>query len=275
MAKTLAQLRTFTRALLSEPSAKYWSDSELNTYINDGIGLFCDLTDCLDDISTNSGIQYQSDYTCPTDYTKIQRIEYIRGNSVYVVNDSTLHEQYTGVTRNSMSQPNRANIIGNTIRFDIRPNSAAGASTLDGDHTSSATTITVADSSDFPREGRILIDSEVIEYFNNDGDNEELEVCTRGMEGTTAASHSDGATVTLRDIWVYHYKRAATLSSDTDTTELPVQFENAAAHYAAYIGRMKSKDYDLATSQKNVFEEYVTRGLDWAKQKIKRSYRPR
>jgi len=275
MAKTLLQLRTLTRALLSEPVAKYWNDAEINGWINDGAGIFCDLTDCLDDISTDSGVQYQPDYDCPSDYTKIQKIEYVRGNSVYDATPATLYEQYTGLTRNSMSQPYRANIVGNKIRFDVRLNAAANADTLNGALTASVTTITLDDVTGFPREGRVKIDDEIIEYCNVDTDNEELEVCTRGAEGTTAATHADGATVTLRDIWIYHFKRPATLSSDTSTTELPIQFENAPAHYAAYIGRMKSKDYDLADSQKATFDDFVAKGLVWAKQKIKRSYRPR
>jgi len=275
MAKTLAQLRAFTRTLLSEPTASYWSDSELNDYINDGMGMFCDETDCLDDISTDSAVAYKADYTCPSDWTKIQKIEFVRGNSVYQVYSATLYEMYRGFTRNTSSQPYKANIIGNTIRFDTRISNAANASTLDGAITAADTTITVADSSGFPREGRIIIGSEVIEYWNNDGDNEELEVCSRGMEGTTAATHADKVAVTFRDIKIYHYKRPVTMTSDSDTNELPAQFENCAAHYAAYIGRMKSKDYDLSDKQKATFDEYISKGLVWSKQKIKRWWRPR
>jgi len=273
MSKTLAQLRTFTRALLSEPTAKYWTDAELNTYINDGQNLFCDLTDCLSDISTASSVQYQSDYDCPTDYTKLQRVEFVKGNSVYDVTPATLSEQYTGTTRNSMSQPFRVNLVGDTLRFDSRPSSAAASTTLDGTITAAATTLDLTSVSGFPREGRLIIGSEVIEYWNISSTT--LSPCTRGVEGTTAAVHTDLDAVTLRDIYIYHNKRAATLSSDSDTTQLPAQFENASAHYAAYIGRLKSKDYDLANNQKMTFDEFVMRGLTWAKMRVKRSWRPR
>ena len=273
MSKTLAQLREFTRALLSELSAKYWSDAELNTYINDGMRIFCDETDCLDDISTQSGVQYKADYTLPTDYTKIQRVEYIRGNSVYDVTPATLKEQYYGITRNAVSQPFQSNIIGNTLRFDGRLNSAAGATTLSAAITDvAANTLSVASVDDLPRTGRITIDSEIIEYWGIS--TLALTPLTRGAEGTTAATHSSAATVTLNDIWVYHYKFPATLTESAEN-ELPMQFENAPAHYAAYIGRLKSKDYDLANGQKGIWDEYKMKGKEWAKFKVKRSYRPR
>jgi len=164
--------------------------------------------------------------------------------------------------------------VGNVIRFDGRLNAAANADELDGAITATDTTITLDDVDGFPREGRVIIDDEVIEYWNVDSDNNELEVCSRGKEGTTAATHTDATAVTLRDIYVYHYKTPATLSSDTDTTELPLSFENAPSHYAAYLGRLKSKDYDLAAAQEQIFNGFVERGTVWAKQKIKRSFRP-
>lgn len=274
MAKTLAQLRTLTRALLSEPTASYWSDAELNTYINDGANLFYEQTGCLSGISTNSSVQYQSDYDLPSNYTTIQRVEFVKGNSVYDVTPATLKEFYTGVTRNSMTQPYRMNLAGDKLRFDIRPNSAAANTTLTAAISStSATSLAVASAAGLPREGRIIIDSEVIEYWNIS--TLTLSPCTRGAEGTTAATHSNGSTVTLRDIWVYHAKRGTELSSDSSTVEIPIQFQNAPAHYAAYIGRMKSKDYDLAAAQLQMFNNYLEQGNDWTRMHWKRSYSPK
>jgi len=74
----------------------------------------------------------------------------------------------------------------------------AGAvtTTLNGAIDASVTSITVADASQLPDSGTnfIIIDSEEISYTGISTNT--LTGCTRGVAGTTAASHSDGATVT-------------------------------------------------------------------------------
>ena len=75
---------------------------------------------------------------------------------------------------------------------------AAGAttSTLNGAITDSATSLTLADASLFPSTGTnfVIIGSEEISYTGVTSNT--LTGLTRGVAGTTAASHSDGATVT-------------------------------------------------------------------------------
>ena len=69
-------------------------------------------------------------------------------------------------------------------------------STLDGAIDASATSLTLAESGSFPATGVVLIGSERISYTGNDSGTEILSGLTRGVDNTTAASHSDGATVT-------------------------------------------------------------------------------
>ena len=74
----------------------------------------------------------------------------------------------------------------------------AGAvtTTLNGAINAAVTSITVADASQLPDSGTnfIIIDSEEISYTGVSTNT--LTGCTRGVAGTTAASHNDGATVT-------------------------------------------------------------------------------
>jgi len=72
----------------------------------------------------------------------------------------------------------------------------AGTSTLDGALTSSSTSIVLADSGSMPSSGTVVIDDERIAYTTNTAGTETLSGLTRGSDNTTAASHSDGATVT-------------------------------------------------------------------------------
>ena len=74
--------------------------------------------------------------------------------------------------------------------------SGAITSTLDGTINSSATSMTLAESGAFPSSGTVEIDDERITYTGNDTGTEILSGLTRGANNTTAASHSDGATVT-------------------------------------------------------------------------------
>ncbi len=64
--------------------------------------------------------------------------------------------------------------------------------TLNGAIDSDDTAITLTDSSSFRGYGAILIDNELIFYTTNAAN---VLTCTRGKAGTTAASHSYGATV--------------------------------------------------------------------------------
>ena len=67
-------------------------------------------------------------------------------------------------------------------------------STLSSSINASVTSLTMASSSSFGSSGTILVDSELITYTGNSGGT--LSGLTRGASGTTAASHSSGATVT-------------------------------------------------------------------------------
>jgi len=67
--------------------------------------------------------------------------------------------------------------------------------TLDGALTSGSTSIVLSDSGSMPATGTVLIDSERIAYTSNTTGTDTLSGLTRGSDNTTAASHSDGATV--------------------------------------------------------------------------------
>ena len=68
-------------------------------------------------------------------------------------------------------------------------------STLSSSINASVTSLTMASSSSFPSSGTVLINNELITYTANDNSGT-LSGLTRGASGTTAATHSSGATVT-------------------------------------------------------------------------------
>jgi len=68
--------------------------------------------------------------------------------------------------------------------------------TLDGALTSGSSSVTIDDSASFPASGTIQIDDERIAYTTNTTGTNTFSGLTRGSDNTTAASHSDNATVT-------------------------------------------------------------------------------
>src|SRR5258708_39831445 len=69
--------------------------------------------------------------------------------------------------------------------------------------TNSDTTLTLASTTGFPTTGLVTIDnSEVVSYTGVSGAT--ITGCTRGADGTTAASHAQGVTVGLTVVAAHH-----------------------------------------------------------------------
>ena len=95
-------------------------------------------------------------------------------------------------------------------------NNPTVSSTLSAEINPSVITIGITDSSTFPKEGTVIIGSEHINYFGISSN--DLINCVRGANGTTAAEHSSGATVTTRARLVDKVKTTA--NSTITTFEL-------------------------------------------------------
>ena len=77
--------------------------------------------------------------------------------------------------------------------LDSQLNYDGVSSTLNGDISNSATTVVVADGTNFNSSGKIKIGKEIIAYTGKSTNN--LTGCTRGQNLTTAAAHTSGDTV--------------------------------------------------------------------------------
>lgn len=108
-----------------------------------------------------------------------------------------------------------------------RPITGAVTTQLNGSLTSNATTVTVDATADlgsadvaFSSSGRIVIDSELIDYTGTTATT--FTGCTRGAGGSTAAAHSDNANVDPAGAvtyWVEHKASVAALSTDASTVD--------------------------------------------------------
>lgn len=88
----------------------------------------------------------------------------------------------------------------------------AALTQLNGAISNSATTITVDSTTGFPAAGTIAIDSELITYTSKTGT--DFLGCTRGTNGTTAASHLDN-TLTYNATNYYGWGQSASQTSNT------------------------------------------------------------
>ena len=77
--------------------------------------------------------------------------------------------------------------------LDSQLNYDGVSTTLNGDITNSASTITLTDASSFNSSGKIKINKEIIAYTGKSSN--DLTGCTRGQNLTTAAAHTSGDTV--------------------------------------------------------------------------------
>lgn len=116
-------------------------------------------------------------------------------------------------------EPTHAGVWDNDLVIYPTVDTAANTDTLNGDITAAATSITVDDASGFDPSGRVIIDSEVISFTNKTS--VLLRGCIRGLEETTAAVHSDAATVTARDIIYTGHREPEELADYDDETAIP------------------------------------------------------
>lgn len=122
----------------------------------------------------------------------------------------------------SVARPFNICIWNRQLLINPRPSTAANTTTLGAAiTTTTATTITVASSTNFHRGDyyRFIIDSEVI--YATGSTSTTFTGCLRGQEGTTAATHSSGATVTERDIVFTGHVEPTDLFDTQDRTAIP------------------------------------------------------
>ena len=102
-------------------------------------------------------------------------------------------------------------------RINVYPQNSNGFNhtTLTANIGTTDTIIPVANTSGFvSKNGRITIDSEIIEYDYKDATN--LYGCQRGQEDTTAVSHTSGTTVNENNVWIYYYRKHFDITPDAN-----------------------------------------------------------
>jgi hypothetical protein len=140
----------------------------------------------------------------------------------------------------SSADPWAFTIWNNQIWLNPRPSSADSTTTLGGNVTAAATSATVASSANFNRGDyyRFIINSEII--YATASTTTTFTGLLRGQEGTTAAAHTSGDTVTERSIVYSCHVEPTDLLDTQDRTAIPepeVVTYGAASDLAPFVGK--------------------------------------
>ncbi len=263
MATILSALRTDIRDRLVEESADFYSDADLLRAINFGYRKFVQRSEYLDKIKVYPTVANQYEYALPSDHIKTESIFF---QDKWKIEPLDLDEfwKYMGTGNAGTEQKPKVYrefpVSGKFRVFPI-PNATSEATTVSGVHNTSVTTIAVADATDFPEFGRIIInDSEQVHYYDKSGNN--LLQCVRGDGNTTAASYTGGETVKLGDMHFYYRYLPPDLSADGDATHIPTQYDEAIIFYAVGTCLMKRERPKEARVYFDFFNEECKRAME-------------
>lgn len=115
---TLGQLRTRVRSYLDEPTSRFWSDAELNNWINQAYFYnYMELVDAYEGyfatVVSISIVAGTASYTLPADFDKIRLLERVVDNSVTI----PLQEFNRMQAPNLIANATATNLILPTYRF--------------------------------------------------------------------------------------------------------------------------------------------------------------
>jgi len=242
--RTLWRLRKRVRVLLDEdrPNSKL-TDDMIRDAINDKQRDIAHqrLWSFFEYERSFSAVANQHAYDIPATVQKIYNANF-RSQPLTPINYDTW-KILNWDTNVSVSRPFNICIWNRQLLVTPRPSTAATTTTLGAAiTTTTATTITVAATSTFKRGDyyRFIVDSEVI--YATASTSTTFTGCLRGQEGTTAATHSNGATVTERDIVFTSHVEPTDLFDTQDRTAIPesdVPAYGAAIDLAPLVGKQE------------------------------------
>lgn len=216
-AKMFRSIRQKVRRLINEPDESVISDEDINDEIN--------LTQ-----KEIAHLRLWSFYESTKSFSSVaNQYEYSLASNVFVPYDAKFDTQPLAVIglhrwnllrwdSDTTGDPTHITMWSRKARVYPYPSASASATTLNGAHSATVTTITVASTSNFQSQGRIIIESEVISYTGLASTT--FTGCTRGEEGTTAATHATTTAVTERDFIYYFQEDPSDLANETDETAI-------------------------------------------------------
>lgn len=247
------------RARIVEANADFFADDvSILRWLNQGYRNFSNRTGCLEKVTGYTIVANQYEYSLPSDNCAVQQITW---KDQYFVRERDL-EEYQRLAGFSDQTSDRPRIwsqypVQSKFRVYPIPSTASYTTTVNGAQTSATTSILVADTTNFPTRGRILIGTEQIQYFAKDSTH--FLQCIRGDGETTAAALSNGGTVTeLPMLMRYIYiPPAMTTGGSAVDCRLPVEYEEAVILYATALCFRAKDKYETAGYCEKKYKEIL------------------
>lgn len=222
--RTLWVMRRKTRRLLEEdrPDSRI-TDRQIDEALNDRQRdvAHLHLWSFYETERSFSAVADQFAYTLPNTVQKVHQVLFDTQPLIYVPHTKwkLLHWDSNAES----SKPTHYSVWNREILIWPRPSAAASTTTINqgGGISATATSVTVTATSAFNRGDyyRFIIDSEVI--YATESTSTSFTGLLRGREGTTAATHANGATITERDITYTAHVEPTDLIDTQDRTAVP------------------------------------------------------
>lgn len=266
---TTANMITDVRSKIVEPTASYFSDAEIVRWLNQGYRRFLSQTEWNERVTAQNVIANQFQYDLGTDVIKVQDVRWTDQYKIWF-RDLEEFGRYVGQSAAQTGpRPYLYRLMpgGNNI-FRIYPKpSAASASTTCTDcvASSSATTINVVDTTNFPSYGRLRVGSgisgtEQILYYAKTATS--FTQCVRGDGVTTAGNISFGTTIYHAPLEVYNVYQPTDLVSGTSDPTIPDMYCEALINYACYAAMLKRERYDEAQMFLGLYDKIAKTAIE-------------
>lgn len=257
----VSDLTAQVRSIINEASARLFTDAEILRYLNLGYADFVNKAQPCENVLAYAVVANQARYAKPSNALLMEsilweeRFEIVCQDMKEFRARMYLNPTVTGAL--PMNYCEYPGFAAPEVQLWPIPSSASQSTTLSGGITSSDTTITVASTSNFPRCGWLIIESEQIWY--NDLTSTQFLQCERGKGGTTAASHSNGVAVKWGKLTMRYTFMPTLLSASSDSPLFPVSWHEALALYASKLCFEKMGNLQQAGLMMQQYEGFIQR----------------
>jgi|SRR3990167_431518 len=199
-----AALNIVVRRRLDDMSARSFSVPDVAAALDGAAKELQNRLGLLTNITSLSLVAGQRRYPVASNLQAPIRIDFYDGNTgkeVFGRSRNTFLDLSRAIVRATVPRDYYWDEPDRSIKVNPIPDTSAGTTTLNGSHSATIATLTVASTAGFPTEGRVIVEDEVMTYNNTTTTT--FTGCRRGQEGTTAASHGDTITVTERDLIIH------------------------------------------------------------------------
>ena len=254
---TLTNLQDDLQARMADKSGRFLVDADCTRYLNIAYHEFVNKTEILLREWGFSVTANQYLYGAPSDMIKPGIMMWMQNSRVkleykplnYFADNGGLDLTSTGPARYFTWYEG-----DDKFRLWPTPTSTSASTTMNdsGGISSSDSSVILTSAANFRDRGMILVDNEQMHYYAKSSNT--LQQLVRGVAGTSAASHSDGATLSQSDVHLWYYYQPSDLSSGSDTPEIPAPYHDNLVLGALYHAlRSDGRDREATI----VFQEWV------------------